>query len=62
MTKNVIKTPGRALEIRANVAIAVASRKPNISLLTLSDVINLYHKGRGFARANFYTLCYIIGP
>ena len=47
LATNVLKNPGRALEIGANVATAAASRNPKIVLSTLPEVINFYHKGRG---------------
>ena len=47
LATNVLKNPGRALEIGANVATAAASRNPKNVLSTLPEVINFYHKGRG---------------
>ena len=53
---NVLKNPGRALEIGANVATAAASRNPKNVLSTLPEVINFYHKGRGITWANLFNL------
>ena len=50
---NVIKNPGRALEIGANVATAAASRNPKSVLSTLPEVIKFYHKGRGVYLGKF---------
>ena len=46
MAKNVLKNPGRALEIGANVGTAFASRNPKAALSTLPEVINFYHTGK----------------
>ena len=48
------KTPGRALEIGANVATAAASRTPKNGLSTLPEVINFYLEGRSVYLANFF--------
>ena len=50
---NVLKNPGRALEIGANVATAAASRNPKNVLSTLPEVINFYHKGKGLYLGKF---------
>ena len=47
LAKNIIKNPGRALDITANVAIAVSSRNPKTALSTLPEVIDFYHRGDG---------------
>ena len=47
MAKNVLKNPGRALEIGANVGTAFASRNPKAALTSLPEVINFYHTGKG---------------
>ena len=47
LATKVLKNPGRALEIVANVATAAASRNSKNVLSTLPDVINLHHKCRG---------------
>ena len=47
MAKNVLKNPGRALDITANVASAVASRHPEASLSTLTELITLHNAGKG---------------
>ena len=43
MAKNVLKNPGRALEIGANVGTAFAFRSPRAALSTLLEVISFYH-------------------
>ena len=53
LVTNVLKNPGRALEIGANVATAAASRNPKNVLSTLPEVINFYHKGRGVYLGKF---------
>ena len=53
LATNVLKNPGRALEIGANVATAAASRNPKNVLSTLPEVINFYHKGRGMYLGKF---------
>ena len=50
LATNVLKNPGRALEIGAT---ATASRNPKNVLSTLPEVINLYHKGRGVYLGKF---------
>ena len=53
LATNVLKHPGRALEIGANVATAAASRNPKNVLSTLPEVIIFYHKGRGVYLGKF---------
>ena len=53
IAKIVLKNPGRALEIRANVGTAFASRSPKADLSRLPEDINFYHTGRGFYRGKF---------
>ena len=47
MAKNVLKNPGRALEIGANVGSASASPSPKAASSTLPEVINFYYTGKG---------------
>ena len=42
-----IEKPGRSLDFTANIASAAASRYPRKALLSLLEVINLYHTGKG---------------
>ena len=44
--KNVLKNPGRALEIGANVVSAFASRSPKPALSTLPELIIFCHTGK----------------
>ena len=53
MAKNVLKNPGRALEIGANVGSAFASKNPKAALPTLPEVINFYHTGKGLYLGKF---------
>ena len=53
MAKNVLKNPGRALEIGANVGSAFATRSPKAALSSLPEVINFYHTGKGLYIGNF---------
>ena len=46
MAKNVLKNPGRALDITANVTSAVTYKNPKHVLSTLPEVINFYHTGK----------------
>ena len=46
LSTNVLKNPGRLLEIGANVATAAASRIPKAALSTLPGVITFYHTGK----------------
>ena len=53
MAKNVLKNPGRALEIGANVGTAFASRNPKAALTSLPEVNNFYHTGKGLYLPRF---------
>ena len=53
LATNVLKNPGRALEIGANVATAAASRSPKAALSSLPEVINFHHTGKGLYLGNF---------
>ena len=53
MAKNVLRNPGRALEIGANVGTAFASRNPKAALTSLPEVINFYHTGKGLYLPRF---------
>ena len=53
LATNVLKNPGRAPEIGANVATAAASRSPKAALSTLPEVINFYHTGKGLYLGKF---------
>ena len=53
MAKNILKNPGRALEIGANVGAAFASRSPRAALTSLPEVINFYHTGKGLYFGKF---------
>ena len=46
MAKNVLKNPGRALEITANVGTAFAYRSPKAASSSLSESTNFYHTGK----------------
>ena len=47
MVKNVLKNPGRALYIRANIATAAASRNPKNVMSTLPELLTFYNTGEG---------------
>ena len=53
LAKNVLKNPGRALEIGANVGSAFASRSPKAALSSLPEVNNFYHTGKGLYLPRF---------
>ena len=51
---NVIKNPGRALDIPANVASSVVSRISKAVSSTLPEVIKFYHTKRGVYLGKFF--------
>ena len=53
LATNVLKNPGRALEIGANIATAAATKSPKAALSTLPEVINFYHTGKGIYLGKF---------
>ena len=53
LTTNILKNPGRALEIGANVVTAAASGNLKAPLSTLPEVINFYHSGKGLYLGKF---------
>ena len=53
LATNVLKNPGRALEIGANIATAAATKSPNAALSTLPEVINFHHTGKGLYLGKF---------
>ena len=53
LATNVLKSPGRALEIGANIATAAATKSPKAALSTLPEVINFYHTGKGLYLGKF---------
>ena len=53
LATNVMKNPGRALEITSNIATAAATKSPKAALSTLPEVINFYHTGRGLYLGKF---------
>ena len=53
LATNVLKNPGRALEIGANLATAVATKSPKAALSTLPEVINFYDTGKGLYLGKF---------
>ena len=53
LATNVIKNPGRVLEITSNIATAAATKSPQAALSSAPEVINFYHTGRGFYLGKF---------
>ena len=53
LATNVLKNPGRALEITSSVATAAATKSPKAALSTLPEVINFYHTGKGLYLGKF---------
>ena len=53
LASNVLKNPGRVLEIGANVGSAFVSKNPKAALSTLPEVINFYHTGKGLYLGKF---------
>ena len=53
LATNILKNPGRALEITSNIATAAATKSPKAALSTLPEVINFYHTGKGLYLPRF---------
>ena len=53
MAKNVLKTPGRALDITAKFATAAASRNPKNVMKSLLELITFYNTGKGLYLGKF---------
>ena len=53
MAKNILKNPGRSLEIGANVGTAFASRSPKAALSSLPEVNTFYHTEKGLYLGKF---------
>ena len=53
MAKNVIKIPGRALDITANIATAAACRNLENVLSSLPEVLTFYNRGKGLYLGEF---------
>ena len=53
LATNVIKNPGRALEVTSNFATAAATKNPKAALSSLPEVINFYHTGKGLYLGKF---------
>ena len=53
LATNVLKNPGRALKIGANIATAAATKSPKAALSILTEVINFYHTGKGLYLGKF---------
>ena len=53
LATSVLKNLGRALEIRANIATAAATKSPKAALSTLPEVIKFYHTGKGLYLGKF---------
>ena len=59
MAKNVLKNPGRALDITANFATSAASRNPKNVMSTLPELITFYNTVKGLHLGifvQFYTI------
>ena len=53
LAKNVLKKPGRALDLTAKIATAAATKSPKAALSTLPEVINFYLTGKGLYLGKF---------
>ena len=53
MAKNVLRNPGRAVDITANIATAAASRNPKNLMSTLPEIIFFYNTGKGLYLGKF---------
>ena len=45
--KKILKNPGRALELAANIGTAAASKNPRMIAATAPDIIKFVHQGKG---------------
>ena len=45
LTENVLKNPGRVVDMKANIGSAAASKNPKAALPTLPEPIGFYHTG-----------------
>ena len=54
VAEDVLRNPGRALDVTANVTGAVASRKPKAASSSLPEVINFYYSGKGLYLKNLF--------
>ena len=46
LATNVLKHPGRALDITSNIATGAASLNPKAALSSLLEIFNFYHTGK----------------
>ena len=53
LATNVLKNPGRALEITSKIATAAATKSPKAALSSLPEVIIFYHTGKGLYLGKF---------
>ena len=53
MAKNVLRNPGRALDLTAKIATAAASRNSKQALSTLPELITFYNTGKGLYSGKF---------
>ena len=53
LATNVLKNPGRALEITTNIATAAATKDSRAALSSSPEVINFYHTGQGLFLGKF---------
>ena len=53
LATNVLKNPGRVLEITSNIATPAATKSPKAVLSSLPEVINFYHTGKGLYLGKF---------
>ena len=45
--KRILKNPGTALELAANIGTAAASKNPKLIAATAPDIIKFVHQGKG---------------
>ena len=53
LATNVLKNPGRALEITSKTATAAATKSPKAALSSLPEVIIFHHTGKGVCLGSF---------
>ena len=58
LANNVVKNPGRALDITTNTATSAASRSPKNVISLLPELMNNCHTGKGFSLENLFDVMF----
>ena len=59
MAKSVLKDPGRVLEVRANIGIALPSRNSKAASSSIPKFIKFYHTGKGLYLGKIVQIMFI---